>query len=153
MHFICFKKEDNIISKNDARKTVDNFCQWTTKQAYNRMINKGGYHFDVAVLLTRTGIGPAGEKKTFYFIWYMFLKSVVDLFSLFCLSELKLCQLTNTEESNKRMWDYLKLSLSEDRCENCNDPYDFPVTKRMWVYHPRRGYRRRNITRLIKVEN
>lgn len=30
-------------------------------------------------------------------------------------------------ESNKRMWDYLKLSLSEDRCENCNDPYDFEL--------------------------
>lgn len=70
---------------------------------------------------------PRRWEKNFYFIWYMFLKSVVDLFSLFCLSELKLCQLTNTEESNKRMWDYLKLSLSGDRCENCNDPYDFEL--------------------------
>ncbi|XP_062607950.1 LOW QUALITY PROTEIN: A disintegrin and metalloproteinase with thrombospondin motifs 3-like [Saccostrea cucullata] len=52
--------EGGIISKNDARKTVDNFCRWTTKQAYNKMSGNGGYHFDVAILLTRTGIGPAG---------------------------------------------------------------------------------------------
>lgn len=100
------------------------------------MINNGGHHFDVAVLLTRTGIGPAGEKNSFILfdtcfsnLFDCFRNCIicVDLFSLFCLSELKLCQLTNTEVLNKRIWDYLKLSLFEDRCENCNDPYDFAL--------------------------
>lgn len=58
--FVAIKQEGNIIFSNDARRTVDNFCKWTHQQAYNRMNNNGGYHFDVAVLLTRTGIGPAG---------------------------------------------------------------------------------------------
>lgn len=55
------------------------------------MINKGGYYFDVVVFLIRIGIGFVGEKKNFYFIWYMFFKFVVDLFLLFCFSEFKLC--------------------------------------------------------------
>lgn len=91
------------------------------------MINKGGYYFDVVVFLIRIGIGFVGEKKIFYFIWYMFFKFVVDLFLLFCFSEFKLCKLINIEELNKRMWDYLKLFFFEDRCENCNDLYDFEL--------------------------
>lgn len=55
------------------------------------MINKGGYYFDVVVFLIRIGIGFVGEKKIFYFIWYMFFKFVVDLFLLFCFNEFKLC--------------------------------------------------------------
>lgn len=52
------------------------------------MINKGGYYFDVVVFLIRIGIGFVGEKKIFYFIWYMFFKFVYICFYCFVLVNL-----------------------------------------------------------------
>ncbi|XP_069123085.1 A disintegrin and metalloproteinase with thrombospondin motifs 3-like [Argopecten irradians] len=52
--------EKKVIRASDARRTVDNFCRWTTVQAYNNRYYGGGINFDVAVLLTRTVMGPAG---------------------------------------------------------------------------------------------
>ena len=42
--------------KNDARLTVDKFCAWMLRHPrYSR-----GTNHDVAVMLTRNAIGPAG---------------------------------------------------------------------------------------------
>ncbi|KAL5018314.1 hypothetical protein ScPMuIL_004036, partial [Solemya velum] len=52
--------ESGILWESDAQRTVDSFCQWIAIQSY-RTNYQGTYsQHDVAVLLTRTGIGPAG---------------------------------------------------------------------------------------------
>ena len=74
------KQEGNIIYSNDSRRTVDNFCKWTHQQAYNRMNNNGGYHFDVAVLLTRTEIGPAGGcLQALITNYYLYMKIFIHV--------------------------------------------------------------------------
>ncbi|OWF37495.1 A disintegrin and metalloproteinase with thrombospondin motifs 10-like [Mizuhopecten yessoensis] len=52
--------EKKVVRASDARRTVDNFCRWTTIQSYNNRYYGGGISYDVAVLLTRTVMGPAG---------------------------------------------------------------------------------------------
>ena len=54
-------QQKTIVVANDARRTVEHFCRWATVQAYNNQYYGGGHKFDVAVYLTRTGLGPAGK--------------------------------------------------------------------------------------------
>lgn len=59
---LCLQADD-IVVKENAKKTLDRFCQWTEK--HQRPSNPfDSTWYDVAVFLTRENIGPAGNTIT-----------------------------------------------------------------------------------------